>query len=85
VIVFVFSSSDKLVKSSNISNLVAFEPSKQAGTSTLKVLNFLVTKMIDNFDIFFVIPDSAYVNPHRLKGNRLFLLESKKWSFSHSQ
>jgi hypothetical protein len=72
VIVFVFYSSDKLVKSSNISNLVAFEPSKQAGTSTLKVLNFLVTKMIDNFDIFFVIPDSAYVNPHRLKGNRSY-------------
>jgi hypothetical protein len=48
---------------------VAFEPSKQAGAATLKVINFLVTKMLDNFDIFLVVPDSAYVNPHRLKGS----------------
>ena len=69
VIVFVFTS-DKMIKSSNISNLVAFEPSKQSGTSTLKVLNFIVTKMLENFDIFFIIPDSVYVNPYRLKGKR---------------
>ena len=59
--------SDKVIKSSNISNLVAFEPSKQPGTSTLKVLNFVATKMIDNFEIFFIVPDTVYINAHRMK------------------
>ncbi len=55
---------------------MAFEPSKQPGTSTLKVLNFMVTKMMDNFEIFYIIPDSLYVNPHRLKGKSLLPAET---------